>query len=322
MAAAELGGRPTCICRIQQTMTSLQRILAPILFLIVAATPPASWAKAGQRDSGNASGQRHLSTSSQFDTGFHLLYELKFELAREQFTAWERQNPEEPLGPALEAAADLFEEFYRKGVLTSDFFLDDQRLLGGIVGKPDADLEASFNAAAQRSEELARKRLASDPSNPDALFAQTLSAGMRADNASLLEKRQIESLGFLREADRSAKALLAVAPDAGDAYLAIGAANYIIGCLPAYKRAFLRIGGVHGDRAAGMQQLAEAASRGHYLRPFAKLMLALAELREKNPGMARQQLAELAAEFPDNPLFAHELSKLSASTAQPHPSDD
>lgn len=321
MADAEFGAAAPCICRIQRIMTSFQRIWTPILFLILAAAPPV-WAQAGQRNSGNTSGQRHLSTSSEFDTGFHLLYELKFAPAREQFTAWERQNPEEPLGPALEAAADLFEEFYRKGVLTSDFFLDDRRLLGGIVGKPDADLEASFSAAAQRSEELARKRLASDPSNPDALFAQTLSAGMRADNASLLEKRQIESLGFLREADRSAKALLAVAPDAADAYLAIGAANYIIGCLPAYKRAFLRIGGVHGDRAAGMQQLAQAASRGHYLRPYAKLMLALAELRERNPSMAREHLAELVAEFPDNPLFAHELSKLSASPAQPHPSDD
>ena len=310
------------ICRIQPVMTSFQRIWTPVLFLIVAAIPQVSWAQAGQGDSAKTSGQRHLSTSPEFDTGFHLLYELKFGPAREEFTAWERQNPDEPLGPALEAAADLFEEFYRKGVLTSDFFLDDRRLLGGIVGKPDADLEASFNAAAQRSEELARKRLASDPNNPDALFAQTLSAGMQADNASLLEKRQIESLGFLREADRSAKALLAVAPDAGDAYLAIGAANYIIGCLPAYKRAFLRMGGVHGDRAAGMQQLAQAASGGHYLRAYAKLMLALAELREKKPTMAREQLAELAAEFPGNPLFAHELLKLSASTAQPHPSDD
>src|ERR1700730_3395329 len=186
-------------------MTSFQRIWSPILFLIVAATPPTSWAEAGQRDSGNTSGQRHLSTSSEFDMGFHLLYELKFELAREQFTAWERQNPAEPLGPALEAAADLFEEFYRKGVLTSDFFLDDQRLLGGIVGKPDADLEASFSAAAQRSEELAHKRLASDPNNPDALFAQTLAAGMRADNASLLKTFYIVSLGFLREADPSTK---------------------------------------------------------------------------------------------------------------------
>jgi predicted Zn-dependent protease len=41
-------------------------------------------------------------------------------------------------------------------------------------------------------------------------------------------------------------------------------------------------------------------------------MLALTELREKNPAMARDELAQLANEFPDNPLFARELVKATA----------
>jgi hypothetical protein len=74
--------------------------------------------------------------------------------------------------------------------------------------------------------------------------------------------------------------------------------------LAGIQASILRLGGVHGDRAAGMQQLAQAVTRGHYLRPYAKLMLALAELREKNPAKAREYFAELAVEFPANPLFA------------------
>jgi predicted Zn-dependent protease len=53
-----------------------------------------------------------------------------------------------------------------------------------------------------------------------------------------------------------------------------------------------------------------AAQSGHYLRPFAKIMLALAALREKKPEVACIQLKELVAEFPENPLFADELAKL------------
>ena len=53
-----------------------------------------------------------------------------------------------------------------------------------------------------------------------------------------------------------------------------------------------------------------AAAHGHYLRPFAKILLALAALREKKPEVARIQLNELVAEFPENPLFASELAKL------------
>jgi len=65
----------------------------------------------------------------------------------------------------------------------------------------------------------------------------------------------------------------------------------------------------------GIQQLEIAAERGHYLRPFAKILLALAALREKQPEVARKQLTELVAEFPENPLFANELAKLNVPPA-------
>ena len=245
-------------------------------------------------------------------SGFRLLYQLKFDEARERFTKWEQEHPAQPLGPALEAASDLFEEFYRKGVLTSEFFLDDKRLLGGIKDKPDAALEQQFASAARRAEKMARARLEKQPNDIDALFALTLVAGMQADDLFLIQKRQLESLRYLREADRNARALLALAPDAYDSYVALGAANYIIGCLPGYKRAMLWLGGVHGDKALGMQQLERAASseHAHYLRPYARLMLGLAALREKKPEVTRQQLRALVAEFPENPLFAKELAKV------------
>jgi hypothetical protein len=41
----------------------------------------------------------------------------------------------------------------------------------------------------------------------------------------------------------------------------------------------------------------------------------MAALREKKPEVARAQLTELAAEFPENPLFVNELAKLKTSSA-------
>jgi predicted Zn-dependent protease len=58
-----------------------------------------------------------------------------------------------------------------------------------------------------------------------------------------------------------------------------------------------------------------AAERGHYLRPFAKILLAMAALREKQPEVARTQLKELVAEFPENQLFSNELAKIRVSPA-------
>jgi hypothetical protein len=103
--------------------------------------------------------------------------------------------------------------------------------------------------------------------------------------------------------------LLKVAPEAADAYLGLGTANYIIGSLPGTRRLFLGFAGIHGDKKKGIEQLETAAKYGHYLRPFAKILLALTALREKTPEVARAQLTELVAEFPENSLFASELAK-------------
>ena len=249
----------------------------------------------------------------ELDAGFHFLYELKLEEAHKQFEAWQKSHPEDPLGSASQAAAYLFEECYRQGVLTTEFFLDDKRFLGKIPLKPDPKLRAAFFAADKQAQDLAQLQLKTNPDDPNALFSMSLSLGTEADYASLIDKRQLDSLKKIRQADTYSKKLLKIAPDAADAYLGLGTANYFIGSQPMLKKFFLGFVGIHGDKEAGIHQIEIAADHGHYLRPFAKIMLALAALREKKPEVARTQLSELVAEFPENPLFASELAKLKAS---------
>src|SRR5882724_6999294 len=253
--------------------------------------------------------------TSELDAGFHFLYELKFEEARNQFEAWQKSHPEDPLGRASEAASYLFEECYRQGVLTSDFFVDDKRFMGKTPLKPDPKLRAAFFAADKRAQDLAQPQLKANPKDANALFAMTLSVGMQADYASLIDKQQLASLKMTREAEQYAKKLLVVVPDAADAYLGLGMANYIVGSLSELKKFFLGFAGIRGDKKVGIQQLEIVANHGRYLRPFAKILLALAALREKKTEMARKQLMELVAEFPENSLFASELAKLNVSSA-------
>lgn len=247
---------------------------------------------------------------ASLDAGFRLLYETRFDEARCQFLTWEHANPQDPLGYAWEAASYLFQEFYHQGVLTSEFFLDDNRLLGGVEGEPNDEHRTGFFAAATTARNLARQRLMANPQDPEALFALTITTGMLADYAALIDKQQLQSLKLIREAQAYAKNLLAVRPDSADAYVALGAANYIVGSLSFHKRAFLWFAGIHGDRRLGMKEIAITAEDGNYLRPFAKILLALAAVREGQVELARAQLRELNAEFPGNPVFARELAKL------------
>jgi len=63
-----------------------------------------------------------------------------------------------------------------------------------------------------------------------------------------------------------------------------------------------------------MDLMQSAAEHGHYLKPFAKVMLALAYEREHKPERAKELLAELATEYPNNPVFARELALVNNPT--------
>ncbi|HXY24676.1 MAG TPA: hypothetical protein VEI73_08495 [Candidatus Acidoferrum sp.] len=262
-----------------------------------------------------------FTTVPELASGFGLLYVQKFPEARAQFNDWATQHPEEPLGEVVVAASYLFEEFYRQGVLTSDFFLNDKRFLNGIDGKPHEEEMKGFDDAIQRARALAAKRLEKTPADPEALYSLTLCAGMESDADMILKKKNLDALKRLKEANVHAKALLAQKPDAFDAYVALGSANYIVGSLNVGFRAMLWFGGIHGDKKLGMEQVGKTVEGGRYLIPFAKIMLALAARREKQNPLALKLLRELTEEFPESPLYSAELAKALGRPipAQMHP---
>ena len=242
--------------------------------------------------------------------GFRLLYVQKYPEAREKFSAWTSEHPADPFGFVATAASYLFEEFYRQSVLTSDFFLDDKKFLRGIEGKPDPERLKSFDAELAQARKLANARLSKDKNDAAGLFALTMAAGMESNADSILEKKHLDGLKRMKEANEHAKLLLAQRPDANDAWVAPGSADYIIGCLSGGTRMVLWFGGIHGDKKLGMELVGKTADNGRYLEPFAKVLLALAARREKQNALAQKLLHELTEEFPDSPLFAAEYAKV------------
>jgi hypothetical protein len=244
------------------------------------------------------------------DSGFRLLYDLNFPAAHQVFTSWQQEHPDDPMGPACEAAGLLFSEFDRLGILESQFYASDQAFDARQKLSPDPAVRSRFDTAVERAESRARVRLAQNAKDRDALFAMTLSSGLKADYAALIEKRNLTSLHFTKEATAWAEQLLAVDPECYDARVATGFSKYIIGSMAAPVRWILRLGGVAGDKSGGIADLQLTARHGHYLAPFARILLAIAYVREKDKPQARELLAALREEFPDNPLFGREIDRL------------
>ncbi|HMK30012.1 MAG TPA: hypothetical protein VK473_10040 [Terriglobales bacterium] len=249
------------------------------------------------------------------DQGFRFMYNLEFESAQRQFGDYQREHPEDPLGPVSEAAGCLFSELNRLGILQAQMFVKDSTWMSRTKLTPDPVIRDRFYASIMRAQQLADKRLKGDANDQGALFAATLTAGLNSDYAALIEKKNVASLTYTRQATEMAQRLLKVCPDCYDAYVATGISQYLIGSLSAPFRWMLRLGGFSGDKQKGISELQLAADKGHYLAPFARMLLAIAYLREKQPDQARVLLAGLRADFPGNTLFAHELARL--DSAQP-----
>jgi len=244
------------------------------------------------------------------DDGFHLLYNLRFDEAEQEFTYWQQQNPNEPMGPVSEGAGLLFSEFDRLGILESQFYEDDKAFLKGRPVAPDSKVRERFLGALGRADVLAKSRLAKEPKDHDALLAMVLVNGLHADYAQLIERRNFAALGYTRDATTWAQQLLALDPHAYDAYLARGMSRYIIGSLYAPFRWFLRLGGVEGNKGEGLADLRLTAEHGRYLAPFARILLSIAAVRDKDKAQARQLLSGLHDQFPDNGLFVREIQRL------------
>ena len=277
----------------------------PVLALFILLAPSLSRAQAAEDGSDSA-----FTEIPELKEGFRLLYVQKYPEAREKFSEWTSAHPDDPFGFVAKAASYLFEEFYRQGVMTSDFFLDDKKFLRGIEGKPDAERLKNFDADLAHARKLATARLAKSKNDAAGLFTLTLAAGMESNSDSILQKKHVEGLKRMKEANEHAKLLLAQRPDADDAWVAPGSANYIIGCLSGGVRMVLWFGGIHGDKKLGMELVGKTAEKGRYLEPFAKVLLALAARREKQDALAQKLLHELTEEFPDSPLFAAEYAKV------------
>ena len=248
--------------------------------------------------------------SAGLDHGFRRLYDLDFSGGQREFESWEKLNPENPMGPASEAAGILFSEFNRLGVLEAQFYEDDSVFGARKKYQADPGERARFDKQLSRAEDLAKSRLSRDPRDRDALLAMTFAAGLRSDFAALIEKRNLASLHYTKEATAWAKQLLAVDPNCYDAHLAGGVSRYIIGSMAAPVRWWVRLRGVKGDKAGGIAELQKTAAQGRLLAPFARILLAIAYVREKDVPHARELLVGLQRDFPNNALFGRELARL------------
>jgi len=244
------------------------------------------------------------------DAGYRQMYNLDFSGAHRTFLNCEAERPRDPLPHVSNAAAYLFSEFDRLHILEVELFTDDSRFDARNKPKPNLAVRDAFMGELSQVETLTQPILAANPNDRDALLSQVLANGLRSDYAAMIEKHNLASLGYMKTSRKQAQHLLELDPTCYDAYLAVGVENYLLGITSAPVRWLLHLGGAETDKDTGENRLRLTAARGRYLAPFARLLLAVAALRDHDRATARSLLAGLSREFPNNQLYGRELARI------------
>ncbi len=219
-------------------------------------------------------------------------------------------NPEDPLGPASDAAAYIFSEFDQLGVLDIDLFADDTRFTSRKRPEIDPNLKRGFYDRADQAERLADAALKRNPKDANAFYAKAVTSGMRADWASLIDRHEFGAYKYSELASGYAKQALAIDPNLYDANLAPGIENYMLSLKAAPIRWILGMTGAGTNKAEGVRLITLTAEHGHYLAPFARLMLAVGELRDGRVQQGKAILLDLSKEFPQNTQYQRQIARL------------
>jgi hypothetical protein len=250
------------------------------------------------------------SAETLLDQGYREMYNLDFSHAHQTFAEYEKTSPSDPMGPVSDAAAYLFTEFDRLGILKSDYLTKDESYF--VVNKPKGDpaIRKKFDAALDLGDRVAAAKLKESPSDPDAMLAETMSLGLHANYDAMIDRHHLAALSEVKESRERAQKLLTIHPDVYDAYIAQGIENYLLSQKNVALRWFLRLGGAQTSREVGLEKCAITAEKGHYFKPYAQLLLAIADLRDNNRNGAKQKLTWLSKEYPGNHLYRDELERL------------
>ncbi|MGO4885450.1 MAG: hypothetical protein ACLP59_32205 [Bryobacteraceae bacterium] len=251
--------------------------------------------------------------SPEISEAFDQLYNFNFPAAHADINRYIAQHPQEPLGYAIRAAAYLFYELDRLGILESQFLVSDKRIAEKHELRPDQEVRAKFMKAVDDAQSRAEAALRANPQDRQALFSMSIVEGVTTDYMAFVEKHQIASLSPAKRSNSYAQQLLKLNPPCIDAYITAGISEYMIGSLPFFLRWFVHFDNVQGSKEQGVKNLELVVREGHYFKPFAKILLGIIDLREKRPWETEKLLESLAHDYPSNPLFRNELARIATS---------
>jgi len=242
--------------------------------------------------------------------GWDHFYNLEFDQAIAEFRKALEENPES-IGPHNHIAqCIMFRLMLRTGALESELVTGTNPFLRRAKLEPTEAERKAFHERVDTALNMARARIAANPKDKDAWYAQGVAYGLRANYNFLVRKAYMDSLRDATNARKSHDRVLQLDPSNVDARLVQGVHEYVVGSLPLGYRMLGFLIGFRGDKDNGIRILQRVAREGDQNRVDAEIMLAAIYRRERRPKDAIPLLEDLIRRFPRNYLLRFELSQM------------
>ena len=242
--------------------------------------------------------------------GFDHFYNLEYPEAIAAFEQAIAQHPDDPELHNHLAQTLVFQEMFRNGALESEMVSGNNSFLRRPKMNPEPATEKRFLDEIAKAMSLAQARLAKNPNDAAALYAQVVAYGLRSNYYWVVKKSWRDSLRDATTARHLDERVEKLQPNNVDARLAEGLDDYIVGSLPWTWRSLGFLIGIHGDKEKGIRLVKDVADHGSSNKYDAQILLGALYRRENKPLLVAAIVQDLIARFPRNFILRLELSQM------------
>jgi tetratricopeptide (TPR) repeat protein len=248
-----------------------------------------------------ASADTYAQTAAQLRAqGFVHTYNLDYPEAVASFEKALALDPNDSATHRARAVALWLHIIFRRGSITVDQYLGGATRGDIALEKPlPADAEL-FRRHVDRALELAEKRLAANPKDPNALFDVGAAVGLQASYSATVDGRIGGAFRAARRAYDTHEQVMTLDPARKDAGLTVGTYRYVVATLSLPARWMAYLVGFGGDKSKGLHMIEEAARYPGDMQIDAKFALMLLYNREGRFEEALAVIRDLMTRLPRN----------------------
>ena len=242
------------------------------------------------------------------DLSYNLDHDQALALLHEAVTA----DPGDTASHRALASALWLDLLFKRGAVTVDHYLGSFTSTNVQMNRPPPELDAEFKREIAKAIELAERRTAAAPSDPQAHFDLGTALGLQASYIASVEGRMLAGFKVARRSYEEQETVLELDPKRKDAELIVGTYRYIVSTLSFPVRLMAYAAGFGGGKERGLKMVEDAATTQGENRTDAQFALVLLYNRERRYDAAMTVLKDLQRHYPRNRLIVLEAGATAA----------